>query len=206
MPRTFGRNQIHVSQVAGWTAIDRPLVAVEPSRPSEVDSRIAAHVAERIPNGATIQAGIGSIPSALLAGLGEHRDLGVHTELLSDARMQLVESGVVSGAAEAVGARQGRYDVRSREPEAVRLSRRELGRRVPSWNKVRPCGGSAQGPTRGGRLRRRCSRAVGGRAHRGLAWRGQRPRSRRGRPRSWRSRQRGAPRGGRHSPPLRASK
>ena len=98
MPRTFGRNQIHVSQVAGWTEADRPLVEVQPSRPSEIDSRIAAHVAERIPNGATFQAGIGSIPSALLASLAEHRELGVHTELLSDAFMHLVESGVVTGA------------------------------------------------------------------------------------------------------------
>ncbi len=97
MPRTFGRNQIHVSQVAGWTEADRPLVEVAPSQPSEIDARIAAHVAERVPNGATIQAGIGSIPSALLAGLAEHRDLGVHTELLSDAFMRLVECGVVTG-------------------------------------------------------------------------------------------------------------
>ena len=54
-------------------------------------------MAERIPNGATIQAGIGSIPSALLGSLAEHRDLGVHTELLSDALVHLVESGVVTG-------------------------------------------------------------------------------------------------------------
>jgi acyl-CoA hydrolase len=98
MPRTFGRNQIHVSQVDGWTEADRPLVEVPPSRPSEIDERIAAHVAERIPNGATIQAGIGSIPSALLGSLAEHRDLGVHTELLSDALVHLVQSGVVTGA------------------------------------------------------------------------------------------------------------
>ena len=97
MPRTFGRNQIHVSQVAGWTEVDRPLVEVPPSRPSEIDARIAAHVAERIPNGATIQAGIGSIPNALLGSLAEHRDLGVHTELLSDALVHLIESGVVTG-------------------------------------------------------------------------------------------------------------
>lgn len=97
MPRTFGRNQLHVSQVAGWTEVDRPLVEVPPSQPSELDTRIAALVAERIPDGATLQAGIGSIPSALLAGLGDHRDLGVHTELLSDGLMHLVRSGVVTG-------------------------------------------------------------------------------------------------------------
>ena len=97
MPRTFGQNQIHISQIAGWTEVDRPLIEVNRSDPSEVDARIAAHVVERIPNGATIQAGIGSIPNALLAGLRDHRDLGVHTELLSDALIELIENGVVTG-------------------------------------------------------------------------------------------------------------
>jgi acyl-CoA hydrolase len=97
MPRTFGRNQLHVSQVLGWTEVDRPLVEVHPAEPSPADERIAAHVVERIPNRATIQAGIGSIPNALLAGLRGHRDLGVHTELLSDGLIELVEKGVVTG-------------------------------------------------------------------------------------------------------------
>ena len=97
MPRTFGRNQIHVSQIAGWTEVDRPLVEVVPPVPSEVDERIAGLVVERIPDGSTIQAGIGSIPDALLAGLAGHRDLGVHTELLSDGMIDLVEKGVVTG-------------------------------------------------------------------------------------------------------------
>jgi acyl-CoA hydrolase len=97
MPRTFGRNQVHVSQIAGWTVADRPLVEVPSPAPTDVDERIAEHVAERIPDGATLQAGIGSIPSALLAGLRDHRDLGVHTELLSDALIDLVEDGVVTG-------------------------------------------------------------------------------------------------------------
>ena len=97
MPRTFGRNQIHVSQVEGWTEVDRPLIEVPPATPSDVDRRIADLVAERVPDGATIQAGIGSIPSALLQGLRDHRHLGVHTELLSDALIDLVESGVVTG-------------------------------------------------------------------------------------------------------------
>jgi acyl-CoA hydrolase len=97
MPRTFGRNQIHVSQVLGWTEVDRPLIEVPPPVPSTVDHRIAALVAERVPDGATIQAGIGSIPSALLAGLCDHRHLGIHTELLSDGLIELVERGVVTG-------------------------------------------------------------------------------------------------------------
>ncbi len=97
MPRTFGRNQVHVSQVTGWVAVDRPLVEVPLLESSDVDRQIAAHVTARIPDGATLQAGIGSIPNALLAGLHDHRDLGVHTELLSDSLIELVERGVVTG-------------------------------------------------------------------------------------------------------------
>jgi len=97
MPRTFGRNQIHVSQVAGWIEVERPLVEVVPPAPSAIDERIAAQVVDRIFDGSTIQAGIGSIPNALLAGLAGHRDLGVHTEMLSDGMIDLIEKGVVTG-------------------------------------------------------------------------------------------------------------
>jgi acyl-CoA hydrolase len=65
--------------------------------PTDKDRAIAALVAERIPDGATIQVGIGGMPNALLAMLKEHRDLGVHTELLSDGVIDLVEAGVVTG-------------------------------------------------------------------------------------------------------------
>jgi acyl-CoA hydrolase len=99
VPRTFGRNQVHISQVLGWTEATYPLVEVPPVRPTEIDDRIAALVAERVPNGATIQTGIGSIPNAILSALREHRDLGVHTELLSDGVMQLVDEGVITGVA-----------------------------------------------------------------------------------------------------------
>jgi acyl-CoA hydrolase len=97
MPRTFGENQVHISQIAGWTEVDRPLVEIPPATPTAIDERIAASVAERIPDGATIQAGIGSIPSALLTSLRGHKDLGVHTELLSDGLITLIEAGVVNG-------------------------------------------------------------------------------------------------------------
>jgi acyl-CoA hydrolase len=97
MPRTFGRNQVHESQVVGWCRSDRPLVEVPPKAPGEPDRRIADLIAERVPNGATIQTGIGAIPNALMAALRDHRDLGVHTELLSDGVIDLIESGVVNG-------------------------------------------------------------------------------------------------------------
>ncbi len=99
MPRTFGRNQIHVSQVLGWVDVDRPLVEVGAPPRTELDEQIAAHVAERIPHRATLQTGIGAIPNAILSALGDHRDLGVHTELISDGVMELMEAGVVTGVA-----------------------------------------------------------------------------------------------------------
>ncbi|MFP3906349.1 MAG: acetyl-CoA hydrolase/transferase family protein [Acidimicrobiales bacterium] len=97
MPRTFGRNSIHVSQTIGWTEADYPLFEIEPAVPGETDRTIARFVAERIPDGATIQAGIGSIPNAVLGELSGHRDLGLHTELLSDGIIDLVHSGVLTG-------------------------------------------------------------------------------------------------------------
>jgi acyl-CoA hydrolase len=102
MPRTFGRNQIHVSQTVGWTEADYPLVEVQPVAPNEIDRRIADLIAERIPNGATIQAGIGSIPNAVFERLADHRDLGIHTELFHDARVDLIEAGVVTGRRKAL--------------------------------------------------------------------------------------------------------
>jgi acyl-CoA hydrolase len=97
MPRTFGRSQVHISQVAGWCEADYPLIATPIAEPDDIDCRIGALVAERVPDGATIQTGIGAIPNAVLALLSGHRDLGVHTELFSDGLMALVESGVVNG-------------------------------------------------------------------------------------------------------------
>ena len=68
-----------------------------PAVPDAVDLRIAALVAERIDDGACIQAGIGSIPNGVLAALRGHRDLGIHIELLSDGAADLVERGVATG-------------------------------------------------------------------------------------------------------------
>ncbi|WP_419146259.1 acetyl-CoA hydrolase/transferase family protein [Iamia majanohamensis] len=97
MPRTHGANTVHHSQVAGWCRSDRPLVEVPRADPSARDRTIAGLVAERIPDGATIQVGIGGISAAVLDALRDHRDLGIHTELLHDGMVDLVEAGVVTG-------------------------------------------------------------------------------------------------------------
>ena len=97
MPRTFGENQVHVSQVEGWCEAETPLVELPAREPRETDRKIAELIAERVPDGATIQAGIGAVPGLVLELLGDHRDLGVHTELLCDGFVDLVERGAVTG-------------------------------------------------------------------------------------------------------------
>ena len=101
MPRTSGRNQIHVSQIDGYIEADYPLLEVRPAQPSDIDRRIGGFVAERVRRGSTIQAGIGAIPNAVLADLMGHVDLGVHTELISDGLIDLIEAGVVNGVRKA---------------------------------------------------------------------------------------------------------
>ena len=97
MPRTYGENQVHISEVLGWCEADYPLAEL-PVRPvQEADRKIAGYVAERIPDGATLQAGIGTIPNEILGLLEGHRDLGVNTELLSDGFIDLIEKGVITG-------------------------------------------------------------------------------------------------------------
>ena len=105
MPRTSGRNQLHLSECEGWVEADYDLVAAPPPEITDRDRAIAALVAERIPEGACLQIGIGSVPEAVAGLLTDRRGLGVHTELLSDGIRLLIESGAVTGA----GKRAGRY-------------------------------------------------------------------------------------------------
>jgi acyl-CoA hydrolase len=101
MPRMFGENQVHVSQIVGWCEADYPLIEVPPRPATETDRRIAELVVERIPDAATIQAGIGSVPDQVLELLTDHRDLGVHTELMSDGFVDLIEAGAITGTRKA---------------------------------------------------------------------------------------------------------
>ena len=97
MPRTFGPTRSTSRRSSGGASRRGRSWRCRPVVPDERDRRIAAAVVERIPDGATIQVGIGAIPNALLGSLTGHRDLGVHTELLSDGIIDLVERGVVTG-------------------------------------------------------------------------------------------------------------
>jgi acyl-CoA hydrolase len=98
MPRTYGDCVLHVSDIDMLVETSRPLLVLPAGTDNdEAHHRIAEHVAALVPDGATLQLGIGGIPEAVLSCLGNHRDLGLHSELLSDGIIPLIESGVING-------------------------------------------------------------------------------------------------------------
>jgi 4-hydroxybutyrate CoA-transferase len=97
MPRTYGDSFIHVSDIDAIVESSRPLCELPQHEITDLHLAIARNVASLIDDGATIQTGIGGIPDAVLLYLRGRKDLGVHTEMLSDHIMPLIESGVVNG-------------------------------------------------------------------------------------------------------------
>jgi acyl-CoA hydrolase/GNAT superfamily N-acetyltransferase len=99
VPRTLGDCFIHVDQIKYLIEHDEPLLEwpVVGSEDDEVTRRIAAHITRFIPDGSTLQSGIGRIPDAALAMLTDHNDLGIHTEMCSDGVMKLAQAGVITG-------------------------------------------------------------------------------------------------------------
>jgi acyl-CoA hydrolase len=102
VPRTLGDSFVHVSRIDLAVEVDVPPYELEPKTIGDVERRIGAYVAELVPDGATIQMGIGSIPVAIGEALRDKRDLGVHTEMFSDVVVDLVEAGAVTGGAKEV--------------------------------------------------------------------------------------------------------
>jgi len=98
MPRTFGDSFIHVSKIDAVVESSRPLCAAKPPKITEVHVAIAKNVAGLIEDGAVLQTGIGAIPDSVLPFLMDRKDLGVHSELVSDGVMPLIEAGVLTGA------------------------------------------------------------------------------------------------------------
>jgi 4-hydroxybutyrate CoA-transferase len=100
MPRTLGDSFIHVSRLTHIVPVDYPLVEYKMSEEgdAELATRIAGRIADLIPDGATMQLGIGPIPEAVLGFLRHKRDLGIHTELFSDGVIDLVDAGVITNA------------------------------------------------------------------------------------------------------------
>jgi len=96
VPVTMGNSALHVSRIAAAVEVDRPMPVTEPAVLGDADRAIGRQVAGLVPNGATLQMGIGGIPNAVLEELGDHEDLGVHTEMFSDGLVGLIERGAVT--------------------------------------------------------------------------------------------------------------
>ena len=97
MPRTFGAGIIHVSEINAFVDCDDKLPGHEIAPPSEIENKIGDHVANLIEDQSTLQMGIGSIPNAVLSRLGNHKDLGLHTEMFSDGVIDLILKDVING-------------------------------------------------------------------------------------------------------------
>jgi acyl-CoA hydrolase len=98
LPWTFGDTLVHVSEVDILVENHVPLVELPSVPPSEVEQQIGGYIADLIEDGSTIQLGIGGIPNAITAFIMERKDLGVHTEMIVDGIVDLVEAGVVTNA------------------------------------------------------------------------------------------------------------
>ena len=97
MPRTFGAGIIHVSEINAFVDCNDKLPGHEIAPPSEIENKIGNHVANLIEDRSTLQMGIGSIPNAVLSRLGNHKDLGLHTEMFSDGVIDLILKDVING-------------------------------------------------------------------------------------------------------------
>lgn len=102
MPRTLGDSFIHMSQIDYIIEADYPLPEIKPTPSSEIQDQIASYIAAIVPDGATLQTGIGGIPDAVLRRLDGHRDLGIHTELFSDGVMDMIDAGVITNAKKSI--------------------------------------------------------------------------------------------------------
>ncbi len=96
MPRTLGDCSLHISQIAAVVEISEPLPGLPPEPTQDFHRRIAEHIEPLIPNGATLEAGVGGIPNGVLECCRDKKDLGLHTEVFSEGMIPLIESGVIN--------------------------------------------------------------------------------------------------------------
>ena len=98
MPFIPGAPSLPLNSFAATTEVNRPLTTLISRPPDETDQAIAYHVAALIEDGSTLQIGVGSLPNAILSSLSEHKDLGIHSGMITDGVLDLLEKGVVTGA------------------------------------------------------------------------------------------------------------
>lgn len=97
MPRTHGDGLIHFSKIDYAVEVSDPLPELGAHQLTKAETAIGQNCADLVENGATLQTGIGAIPTAVLAALGQHKDLGLHSEMFSDGVIDLVEKGILNG-------------------------------------------------------------------------------------------------------------
>lgn len=102
MPRTLGDSFIHVDQIDFFIDVNYDLPEVVAPPADETQQKIATHIAELIPDAATLQMGIGGIPDAVLRNLEGHKNLGIHTELFSDGVMEMIEKGIITNSRKSI--------------------------------------------------------------------------------------------------------
>lgn len=102
VPFTPGDAVINLSQLSAAVEVDEPLVEVPTATPTEAEIRIGNSIAELIPDGATMQIGVGGIPNAVIRALMDHKHLGLHTEAMTDGVLPLLEKGVIDNACKKV--------------------------------------------------------------------------------------------------------
>ncbi len=98
MPFSFGDPVIHVSRLAAAVEVNDPLVEVPTPEPGPTETAIGNAIAEHIPDGATLQIGVGGIPNAVIRALANHKHLGLHTEAMTDGVLPLIRSGVIDNS------------------------------------------------------------------------------------------------------------
>jgi acyl-CoA hydrolase len=98
MPRTYGSTVVHQNSVHFFIHSDNTLPSIAPEKGEEIDETIAKLVCELIEDGSTLQLGIGGIPNSVAKFLKDKKNLGIHTEMINDAMVDLIESGAVNGS------------------------------------------------------------------------------------------------------------
>lgn len=103
MPRVHGEGIIHISELDTFVEVNTPIHEHYMDEPSEVENKIGEYIAEMIDDRSTLQMGIGNIPNAVLYKLGNHKDLGLHTEMFSDGVIDLILKNVINGNYKGIG-------------------------------------------------------------------------------------------------------
>lgn len=102
VPRAWGQAMIPMDKIDIFVEDNTPLLPAVFKKPNDIEIAIGKHCAELIQDGACLQMGIGAMPNAVLAQLGNHKDLGIHTEMFADGVLELVEKGVINGCAKGI--------------------------------------------------------------------------------------------------------